>query len=198
MDRFLKKAKFVKSIVEIKDAPCDYESEVLFVGKSNVGKSSLINGLTNNKKLAYTSSNPGHTRLLNYFSCEDHFYLVDCPGYGYSQKKDLDYKMYAKMIDSYFENNKKLKLIVFLLDSRHVPTNDDLDFYEYLNHFNYKYIICMTKCDKLNMSAKAKIKKNLVEKFGEDAKKENIFLTSVNEKESLFALADFIKDTIGG
>ena len=88
MENYLKKVKFVKSIVDVKEAPNDYSHEVLFVGKSNVGKSSLINALVNNKKMAFTSSQPGHTRLLNYFSVEDNFYLVDCPGYGYSKKKD--------------------------------------------------------------------------------------------------------------
>ena len=85
MDQFyFKKASFVKSVADIKDAPLDNLKEVLFVGKSNVGKSSLINALTNMKKLAFTSSNPGHTKLLNYFLIDNMFYLVDCPGYGYS------------------------------------------------------------------------------------------------------------------
>ena len=198
MGNYLKKVKFVKSIVDVKEAPNDYSHEVLFVGKSNVGKSSLINALVNNKKMAFTSSQPGHTRLLNYFSVEDNFYLVDCPGYGYSKKKDLDYTWYAKMIDSYFLDNKKLSLIVFLLDSRHLPTDDDLDFYTYLKHFNYPFIICMTKCDKLNMSLKSKINKNIKEKFGEDAAKETVFLTSINDKNSIFKLADYIKEKVGG
>ena len=172
--------------------------EVAFAGKSNVGKSSLINALVNNKKMAFTSSQPGHTRLLNYFSVEDNFYLVDCPGYGYSKKKDLDYTWYAKMIDSYFLDNKKLSLIVFLLDSRHLPTDDDLDFYTYLKHYNYPFIICMTKCDKLNMSLKSKINKNIKEKFGEEAAKETVFLTSINDKNSIFKLADYIKEKVGG
>ena len=193
MENYLKKVKFVKSIVDVKEAPNDYSHEVLFVGKS-----SLINALVNHKKMAFTSSQPGHTRLLNYFSVEDNFYLVDCPGYGYSKKKDLDYTWYAKMIDSYFLDNKKLSLIVFLLDSRHLPTDDDLDFYTYLKHFNYPFIICMTKCDKLNMSLKSKINKNIKEKFGEEAAKETVFLTSINDKNSIFKLADYIKEKVGG
>ena len=97
-----KSAKFIKSITSIKEAPAENLSEVLFVGKSNVGKSSLINALTNNKKLAYTSSNPGHTRLLNYFLIDNSFYFVDAPGYGFSAQKDKDYAFYGNMIESYF------------------------------------------------------------------------------------------------
>ena len=102
------------------------------------------------------------------------------------------------MIDSYFLDNKKLSLIVFLLDSRHLPTDDDLDFYTYLKHFNYPFIICMTKCDKLNMSLKSKINKNIKEKFGAEAAKETVFLTSINDKNSIFKLADYIKEKVGG
>jgi len=192
MYKFLKKSQFVKSIVDVKERPTDFNVEILFVGKSNVGKSSLINALTNNKKLAYTSSKPGHTRLLNYYKVEDKFYLVDAPGYGYSAQKGVDYKFYGNMVEGYFTDNQNLKLIVFLLDSRHEPTNDDLDFYNFLNEFNYKYVICMTKCDKLNMSMKAKIKKNIKAKLGDDALKNDILLVSAVEKESITALTDYI------
>lgn len=198
MDYFLKKAQFQKSITDVKDAPTDYESEVLFVGKSNVGKSSLINALCNNKKLAYTSSKPGHTRLLNYYKVEDLFYLVDCPGYGFSTKKDIDYKFYGKMVEGYFKDNKKLKLIVFLLDSRHEPTLDDKDFYEFICSHNYRYVICMTKCDKLNMSLRSKINKNLVNVLGEDVIKNKIFNVSISDKGSIGKLKDYILEIVGG
>ena len=101
-------------------------------------------------------------------------------------------------IKYYVKDNKKLSLIVFLLDSRHLPTDDDLDFYTYLKHYNYPFIICMTKCDKLNMSLKSKINKNIKEKFGAEAAKETVFLTSINDKNSIFKLADYIKEKVGG
>lgn len=190
-----KNATFIKSITDIKQAPTPHRSEVLFVGKSNVGKSSLINALTNNKKLAYTSSKPGMTRLLNYFLIENRFYFVDAPGYGYSSKKDLDYEMYAKMLDSYFKDNSYLKLVVFLLDSRHEPNEDDLLFYEYLMYNNIPFIFALTKVDKLNMSMKAKIKRNLSIKFKyfDDSK---LFLVSINNYRSLEKLKDKIDSLI--
>ena len=192
MSEFLKKASFSKSIVEMKDRPTEFPYEIVFVGKSNVGKSSLINAVTNNKKLAYTSSKPGHTRLLNYYRVEDRFYLVDCPGYGFSAQKGVDYAFYGKMVESYFDNNDHLKLIVFLLDSRHEPTNDDLDFYTFLKEFNYKRVICMTKCDKLNMSMKSKINKNIAAKFGKEALNEDIIHVSTLDKASIAKLSDYI------
>lgn len=193
---YFKKAKFVKSVANAKDTPSENLKEVLFVGKSNVGKSSLINALTNNKKLAYTSSNPGHTRLLNYFIVEDSFYLVDCPGYGFSAKKDFDYQMYGELVENYFNDNKNLSLIVFLLDSRHEPTEDDVDFYNFLLSYDYEFIICETKCDKLNMSMKSKINKNLVNKLGESVLKHKIFLCSKEDAKSIGKLKNFISESI--
>lgn len=192
MSEFLKKATFSKSIVDVKERPIDFNKEVLIVGKSNVGKSSLINALTNNSKLAYTSSKPGHTRLLNYYKVEDKFFLVDCPGYGFSAQKGVDYAFYGNMVENYFKDNQNLKLVIFLLDSRHEPTNDDLDFYNFLKEFNYRRVLCMTKCDKLNMSMKAKINKNLSNKFGKEALNEDILLVSTLDKASISKLSTYI------
>ncbi len=192
---YFKSSKFIKSITDIKEAPEKRLSEVLFVGKSNVGKSSLINALTNNKRLAYTSSKPGHTRLLNYFLIDNSFYFVDAPGYGFSTKKDLDYKFYGEMIENYFKNNNYLKLIVFLLDSRHEPTEDDLDFYNYLKSTDYNFIFVMTKCDKLNMSLKSKIVKNLKNVFI-DPDLEKLNLVSIKDNRSLLALKTKIEEYI--
>lgn len=192
---YFKSSKFIKSITDIKEAPEKRLSEVLFVGKSNVGKSSLINALTNNKRLAYTSSKPGHTRLLNYFLIDNSFYFVDAPGYGFSTKKDLDYKYYGEMIENYFKNNKYLKLIVFLLDSRHEPTEDDLDFYNYLKSTDYNFIFVMTKCDKLNMSLKSKIVKNLKNVFI-DSDLDKLNLVSIKDNRSLLALKTKIEEYI--
>ena len=193
---YFNKAKFIKSVVDVKEAPGEYNSSVLFVGKSNVGKSSLINALTNNKRLAYTSSKPGHTRLLNYYSVEDRFYLVDCPGYGFSTKKDLDYKFYGDMVEGFFKDNKSLKLVVFLLDSRHEPTLDDVDFYNFLTSYDYKFVICMTKCDKLNMSMRSKIYKNLENTLKIDTKTNQPLLVSINDKNSILKLKNMIEKVL--
>lgn len=193
---YFNKAKFIKSVVDVKEAPGEYNSSVLFVGKSNVGKSSLINALTNNKRLAYTSSKPGHTRLLNYYSVEDRFYLVDCPGYGFSTKKDLDYKFYGDMVEGFFKDNKSLKFVVFLLDSRHEPTLDDVDFYNFLTSYDYKFVICMTKCDKLNMSMRSKIYKNLENTLEIDTNTNQPLLVSINDKSSILKLKNMIEKVL--
>lgn len=195
MEHYFKTATFVKSTLNKKDRPEGDLKEVIFVGKSNVGKSSLLNALVNQKNLAYTSSKPGHTRLMNYYLIEKSFYFVDFPGYGFSQKKDLDYKFYGEMIESYFESNEHLKLIVFLLDSRHEPTNDDVDFYNFLRQFNYRFQIVMTKCDKLNQSEKSKISKNLKSNLdGVDLSKVNY--VSIKDKSSLLNLKELINKVI--
>lgn len=190
-----KSSLFIKSITDKKDIPQPYLSEVLFVGKSNVGKSSLINALTNNKKLAYTSSKPGHTRLLNYYLIENRFYFVDAPGYGFSQQKTVDYEFYGNMVDSYLTDNKNLKLIVFILDSRRIPNEDDILFYDYLVHKQLKFCIVLSKSDKLNMSEKARIKKNFSESKI-DLTNNEVFLTSISNLKSLENLKEFIDKAV--
>ena len=120
------KATFVKSATMLSQRPEKLLPEICFVGKSNVGKSSLINALTAHKKLAYTSSKPGYTKLLNYYLIDDQFYLVDAPGYGYtiSGSKHLD--NFASMMEDYFFNDN-LKAVIFLVDSRHKLSKDDLE-----------------------------------------------------------------------
>lgn len=184
-------AEFIKSCDGKKTLPEKRLQEVVFVGKSNVGKSSLINALVNQTNLAFTSKKPGHTRLLNYYLIENKFYFVDCPGYGFSQQKDIDYAFYGNMIEGYFTDNKYLKLIVFLLDSRHVPTDDDLDFYNFIKDYNYKYVIVMTKADKLNQAGKAQIIKNLISKFGENSD-DSVLMVSIKDKNSLVGLKNKI------
>jgi ribosome biogenesis GTP-binding protein YsxC/EngB len=195
MDYAYANAEFVKSCNDVKLLPERRLQEVIFVGKSNVGKSSLINALLNRRNLAFTSSKPGHTRLLNYYLIENRFYFVDFPGYGYSSKKDVDYEFYGKMIEDYFKDNKYLKLIVFLLDSRHIPTDDDLDFYKFIKEYNYRYVIVMTKADKLNQSDRAQILKNLSAKLGPDSIK-SVLMVSVKDSKSLVGLKNKIDSEI--
>ena len=117
-------ATFIKSCPNRNEKPQAQKPEVLIVGRSNVGKSSLINALTQKKKLAFTSSKPGHTRLLNYYDIDNKFYLVDAPGYGYAKGGiDLD-RLFAEMMSSYFDNNTDLKLVLILLDARRELSED--------------------------------------------------------------------------
>lgn len=150
---------FVKSAPSLKDAPKGQLPEVVFVGRSNVGKSSLINAICHKKSLAYTSSKPGHTRLLNYYNVDNKFYLVDAPGYGFAKGGfDLD-KLFMTMMDDYFSNATYLKRVLVLLDSRREPSEDDVDIINYLIDKDIKFNLVMTKVDKINQSEKHHIVK---------------------------------------
>ncbi len=148
-------AKFIKSAPSIDEAPFEIYPEIVFVGKSNVGKSSLINALTNHKNLAFTSSKPGHTKLLNYYLIDNKFYLVDAPGYGYTSSGSQHLDNFAFMMEKYF-SNPNLKAVIFLVDSRHPFSSDDIDFYNFIVEKQIKFVIALTKSDKLNQSLKAK------------------------------------------
>lgn len=155
-----RKVTFIKSVTNYLDKPEKDLPEVLFVGKSNVGKSSLINALANNKNLAYTSSKPGFTKLLNYFEVDDTFYLVDAPGYGYTSTGSRHLDSFGEMMEKYFQN-PNLKLVIFIIDSRHKLGENDVMFYHFLNDNNIPFILVASKVDKLNQSEKAAMKKNI-------------------------------------
>ncbi|MCF0107722.1 MAG: YihA family ribosome biogenesis GTP-binding protein [Bacilli bacterium] len=152
---------FVKSAPSLEEAPKAGYPEVLIVGKSNVGKSSLINSLCERKQLAFTSSKPGHTKLLNYYNIDNRFYLVDAPGYGYAKGGvDLD-ALFGNMMSTYFEDNEKLKLVLLLIDSRREFGENDLEILNYVQEKQIPYYIVVTKVDKVNQSEKAKFLKHL-------------------------------------
>ena len=152
---------FVKSCPNRREKPQDLKPEVLIVGKSNVGKSSLINALCQKKKLAFTSSKPGHTRLLNYYDIDGKFYLVDAPGYGFAKGGlDLD-KLFANMMDSYFLDNQELKLVLILLDARRKLSSDDQEIISFVQESHYPFFLVITKMDKVNQKEKAALNKHL-------------------------------------
>ena len=172
---------FIKSTPSVKERPLDQFPEVLIVGKSNVGKSSLINALCQRKALAFTSSKPGHTRLLNYYNIGDAFYLVDAPGYGYAKGGiDLD-RLFGEMMEEYFVDNQFLKLVLLLIDSRREFSENDLEILHYLQENSIPYFVVITKTDKINQKGKSQLNKRLLEL---DIK-ENIYFTSVNEPRTL-------------
>lgn len=154
--------EFVKSSPSQKDGPEKKLPEVLFVGKSNVGKSSLINALCGRKQLAYTSSKPGFTKLLNYFVIDKKFYLVDAPGYGFTNSGSRHLSEFGKMMEDYF-TNPHLQLVVFLVDSRHGFSKDDLDFYAFLKSSEIPFVLVVTKGDKLNQKDRAALKKKMAQ-----------------------------------
>lgn len=126
--------------------------EVAFVGKSNVGKSSLINCMVNRKSLARTSQNPGKTRTINFYNVENIVHFVDLPGYGYARAAKSEIAKWGKMIEEYLLERSQLKSIILLIDIRHEPSDNDKIMYDWLKHYGYKIIIVITKSDKLKRS----------------------------------------------
>jgi len=155
-----RKCTYIKSCPDISFAPDKKLNEVLFVGKSNVGKSSLINALCSNSKLAKTSSKPGATKYLNYFLLDDKYYLVDAPGYGFVSDKKF---VFTKTMESMF-TSKQLKGIVFILDSRRTLTDDDKVFYNFMIDKRIPFVVVLSKSDKITQSEKAKMI-NQIHKF---------------------------------
>lgn len=126
--------------------------EIAFAGKSNVGKSSLINGLMNRKSLARTSSQPGKTQTINYYNINDELYFVDLPGYGFANVSVEVKAKWGKMIENYLQSSKVLKAVFLLIDIRHKPGANDVQMYEWIVSNGYKPIIIATKLDKINRS----------------------------------------------
>ena len=170
------KAKFIKSAPTYNEKPEKNLKEIVFIGKSNVGKSSLINALVKNKSLAFTSSKPGYTKLLNYFEIDEKFYLVDAPGYGYTASGGKHLDSFSKMMETYFDN-PSLAGVVFIVDSRHKLGQNDIDFYNFIVEKDIPFILVASKYDKLNQSEKAAIKKHITQDVGI----ENFYPTSVTK-----------------
>ncbi|MEF9952802.1 MAG: ribosome biogenesis GTP-binding protein YihA/YsxC [Niameybacter sp.] len=141
-------------------APSQYPEtglpEVAFAGRSNVGKSSLINSLVNRKALARTSSTPGKTRVINFFSVNEDLYLVDLPGYGYAKVAKDEKAKWGQMIDDYLNNREQLKLVILLVDVRHEPTKDDKIMYEWMKATGSQMVVVATKADKLTRNHRNK------------------------------------------
>ena len=137
--------------------------EVAFAGKSNVGKSSLINGLLNRKALARTSSQPGKTQTINFYNVNESIYLVDLPGYGYAKVAQSEKEKWGKMIEKYLHTSKDLKAVFLLIDIRHEPSANDKMMYDWIVHNGYEPIIIATKLDKLKRSQVQKSIKMLKE-----------------------------------
>ena len=157
----IKTAEFVRSAKLKKDYNNQEFPEIAIVGKSNVGKSSLINALTNNNKLARVSKQPGKTRLVNFFLLNQQFYLVDLPGYGFARVSKAEKETWDEIMRTYFENSKQLRAVILLLDIRHKPTKEDIAMLHYIEYYAIPYVVCLTKADKI---AKSKRKNEAVHK----------------------------------
>ncbi|MCQ2795883.1 MAG: ribosome biogenesis GTP-binding protein YihA/YsxC [Bacilli bacterium] len=181
--------KFIKSAPDYSYAPKDrLLPEILFVGKSNVGKSTLLNLMSENKGLAKVSSTPGATKYLNYFLLDDKYYLIDAPGYGFVSDKNF---VFTKAMDSMF-TSKKLKGVIFLLDSRRTLTDDDKVFYNFLIDKNLPFVIALTKSDKLNQSERVKIIKDIHKHFVIVKDNEIVFISN-KDKAGINKLKDKVE-----
>lgn len=142
--------RFVKSLTSSKDRPEPALAEIAMVGRSNVGKSSLINSLFNRKKLAKTSSTPGKTKLINYFQVEEYLYLVDLPGYGYTKLSREVTKNWENLINGHLLHNNHLKWVFLLIDARHELMDIDRRMINWLTRASIPFVVVLTKCDKVS------------------------------------------------
>lgn len=190
----IRSAKFVVSNTKVAHCPQGSIPEYAFIGRSNVGKSSLINMLTGRKTLAKTSGRPGKTQLINHFMINDNWYLVDLPGYGYARVSKKDKKTFQKYITDYFSQRRQLLNAFVLIDIRHEPQEIDLRFMEWLGLNQIPFSIVFTKADKLAPKARAEHVENYLKKLLSGVWEElpNYFITSSSHSTGRDELLNYI------
>ena len=190
----IKNPKFEISAMNKSQYPKGRMPEIVLAGKSNVGKSSFVNSLTNRKSLARTSSAPGKTRQLNFYNMDDRFYFVDLPGYGYSQMSKAEQKKVADSIEVYLRNRQNINLIILLVDIRHKPTADDRTMINYIRDSGKRYVVIASKSDKI---AKTKFKTYVDDIAKElDSPDDLIFPFSSETKFNLETIWDVIEESL--
>jgi GTP-binding protein len=160
------KAEFVTSWFGNSNLKLEKRPEVLFAGRSNVGKSSMINKIFNRKSLAKTSQKPGKTISVNFFDADGKAFVVDLPGYGYAERSKEQRHNWGSLIDKYFELDRDIRMIILLVDSRHEPTENDILMYDYLMSKEYLFCVAATKTDKLSATQLKNSISSLSERFG--------------------------------
>lgn len=189
----IKKAEFIQSSSSVKGCPKNIKPEFAFIGRSNVGKSSLINYLSGKKNIAKTSLTPGKTRLINHFLIDDLWYLVDLPGYGYARLSKKEKNKLISIIKGYIEKRLQMYCLFILIDSRHKPQSIDLEFINWFGENNIPFVIVFTKTDKINQQEL----KNNVKLFQEELKDKweelpPFFFTSIKNKTGKEEILDYI------
>lgn len=177
---YLKNVKFIKSVFDKENIIKDNLPIVAMVGKSNVGKSSFINALTNNKNTAKVGNTPGKTKCINYFNVSNELYLVDLPGYGYSTMSKTEKENINKLTNYFLEKNKNIKYIFLLVDIRHMPSEEDKLMYNWLAGSNIPFCIILNKADKLTENKQIESVKEITKALF--AKEELIPFSSKNSK----------------
>ncbi|MEJ6348362.1 ribosome biogenesis GTP-binding protein YihA/YsxC [Holzapfeliella sp. He02] len=187
------KVDLEKTVAYPDQYPTSHYPEFALSGRSNVGKSSLINAILNRKKLARTSSSPGKTQTLNFFNVNDDLYLVDVPGYGYAKVSKKMREKFGQMIETYLESREELKGMILLMDSRHKPTQDDVAMYQYAKYLNQPLLIVATKIDKVKKSQWNKVVKNFKDTLELD-ESDDLILFSSEKKYNIDALWQWVED----
>jgi len=157
---------FSRTVTRLDDAPRGGMQEICISGRSNVGKSSLINCLAGSKKVARVSQTPGKTQALNFYSVDDAFYLVDLPGYGYARAPKTEREQFGKLVDGYLETRKSLVGLIQLFDARHGPVSGDVSMLEWLKTWDKAVFYVFTKADKLSAQQRSTIEKQFYGEFG--------------------------------
>lgn len=174
----MKRIEFIKAIYNLNELPKKELPSVILGGRSNVGKSSFINTLFSPLKVAKTSSTPGKTRSINYYLVEDKFYLIDLPGFGFAKVSKSERDYWKNLIEKFIEKNRNIVLAFHIIDSRHHPTQLDIEFNQFLNEAQIPYHIILNKIDKLKQSEIAKSIKNTTQTFPELIYGKNLYLFS--------------------
>jgi GTP-binding protein len=175
-------AEFVKSAVWPPQYPPATMPEIAFVGRSNVGKSSLMNTLVGRRKLAKTSNTPGRTQLINFFTVNDSMSFVDLPGYGFAKVARSVKKDWGDMMEAYLRERQNLAMVIFILDIRRDPSEDDLSLRDWLEHYRIPYISILTKADKLSNNQAIGRKKLIEKSLGTNAQKKTILFSAKTQK----------------
>lgn len=184
------KAEFLDSCFDVKTIKLPTMPEIVFVGRSNVGKSSMINAVLGRKALARTSSTPGKTVSINFYGIDGKVLLTDLPGYGYAQRSKEQRKGWGSLIESYLSlKTRDIRLICMLTDARHEPTKDDLMMYDYLMSTEFLFCVAATKCDKLNKTETENRRISLAERFGTEP-----IMFSAQTKSGVEQLRQIIED----
>ena len=174
----IKKADYFSSGVNLDTIPEEGMPEFMFCGRSNVGKSSFINLLTNRKSLARTSTKPGKTQKLNFFIINDSFYFVDVPGYGFANVSKKMQKEFGDMIESYIKGRESLKAIFLLVDFRHKPSEDDVLMYNFLKYYGKDIIVIATKADKVKNKDRRDCKETIIKTLNLEEDGNRLIITS--------------------
>lgn len=187
-------ATFIKGVVAWDQLPRDGRPEVAFVGRSNVGKSSLLNALLKTKKLAYTSKKPGKTTEFNFFLIDERFYFVDLPGYGYARVSKKQREKWAAMIERYLNDRIPLRAVVHLVDSRHPPMEQDEDLMDFMRGSDVPYVIALTKADKLSGNERTNTVHRIKKQLADVGREIPIILTSAEKGRGLGDLRSWLHD----